>query len=439
MNKENDNIEKRLQKIKNLYYKLDEMMDSLPEGVPESLKEPLKKAIFGDEDLRELMEGLDKFRAPRFMMVGRTGVGKSSLVNAICGKYLAEVSDVEIGTTGIKSFEYKDAGRTLLEVLDTRGIGESVENAVEGEKDAESVLIDKTIQFAPDAILFLVPCAARDRIDEDIKTLKHIKRKYYKETNIDVPIIVILNQADRIAPTQYLKPEDYTDQKIQNINKSIEQKKKIFAEQQFKVNDIIAVSSYMDWGVSEDEIKDMTETERDSLEIQFDGRYNIDELILVLGDSIDVEARVGLLISAGLNQIVERLSKKFKHIFAGAAGLVAVTPIPLADIYILTLLQGILVMFIAMLSGREMSLKSAKEFILNLSGVGASGLVFRTAAQQFSKLGNLIVPGAGSAISGGIAYAGTEMIGDAAINYYIKGIDIKEIKRIIKKKNQDKK
>lgn len=106
MNKENDNIEKRLQKIKNLYYKLDEIMDSLPEGVPESIKEPIKKAIFGDKELRELMEGLDKFRAPRFMMVGRTGVGKSSLVNAICGKYLAEVSDVEIGTTGTKSFEY---------------------------------------------------------------------------------------------------------------------------------------------------------------------------------------------------------------------------------------------------------------------------------------------------------------------------------------------
>lgn len=105
--------------------------------------------------------------------------------------------------------------------------------------------------------------------------------------------------------------------------------------------------------------------------------------------------------------------------------MVAVTPIPLSDIYILTFLQGILVMFIAMLSGREMSLKSAKEFILNLSGVGASGLVFRTAAQQFSTLGNVIFPGAGSAIS-----AGTEMVGDAAINYYIKGIDIKQIRKI---------
>lgn len=182
----------------------------------------------------------------------------------------------------------------------------------------------------------------------------------------------------------------------------------------------------------------MTDPERDSLEIQFDGRYNIDKLIIVLGDSIDVEARMGLLISAGLNQIIERLSRKFKNIFAGASGLVAVTPIPLSDIYILTLLQGILVMFIAMLSGREMNLKSAKEFILNLSGVGASGLVFRTAAQQFSKLGNVIFPGAGSAISAGIAYAGTEMVGDAAINYYIKGIDMKQIKQIFKKKNQDK-
>lgn len=436
MKNENENIEKRLQKIKNLYYKLDEIMDSLPEGVPEKMKAPIKKAILGDKELKELMEGLNKYRAPRFMMVGRTGVGKSSLINAICGKYLAEVSDVEIGTTGVKAFEYKDGERTLLEVLDTRGIGESVENAIEGEKPAETVLINKTIQFAPDVILFLVPCAARDRIDEDIKTLKLIKRKYFKETGIEVPIIVVLNQADRMAPTQYLKPEDYTQQKLENINKSMEQKKKIFEEYQFKVDHIIAVSSYMDWGVSDEEIKEMTNAERDSLEPQFDGRYQIEELITILGDCIDTEARVGLLISSGLNQIIERLAKKFKHIFAGAAGAVAITPIPIADIYILTSLQGILVMFIAMLSGRELNLKSAREFLLNLGGVGAGGLVFRTAAQQFSKLGNFIIPGAGSAISAGIAYSGTEIIGDAAINYYIKDIDLKEIKKMFKKKKQ---
>ena len=77
--------------MKNLYYKLDEIMDSLPGSVLERFKSTIKNAIFGDKELKELMEGLDKHRAPRFMMVGRTGVGKSSLINAICGKYLAEV------------------------------------------------------------------------------------------------------------------------------------------------------------------------------------------------------------------------------------------------------------------------------------------------------------------------------------------------------------
>lgn len=436
MKNDTNNIEKRLQKIKDFYYKLDSIMDSLPEGIPDSVKEPIKKAIFGDQELKDLMEGIDKYRAPRFMMVGRTGVGKSRLINAICGKYLAEVSDIEIGTRGIKSFEYKDGDRTVLEVLDTRGIGESFDNPVEGEADAETVLINKTIHFAPDAILFLIPCAARDRIDDDIDTLKLIKRKYYKETNIDVPIIVILNQADRVAPTQYIKPEDYTEQKLQNIEKSIEQKRKIFQEQNFKIDSIIAVSSYIDWGVAEDEIKEMTLSERESLEIAFDGRYHMDEFVAALSDSIDAEARMGLLISAGLTKIVERLSKKLKNIFAGVAALIAVTPIPLADIYILTTLQGVLVTFIALLSGREINLKTAQEFIMSASGVGLGGLAFRAAAQQLAKLGNAVFPGAGSVVSSSIAYMGTEMVGEAAIKYYIKGIDIKKVRKEWKKKEK---
>src|SRR5699024_2808411 len=48
--------------------------------------------------------------------------------------------------------------------------------------------------------------------------------------------------------------------------------------------------------------------------------------------------------------------------------------------------------------------------------------------QQGSKLLN-IVPGAGSAISGTVAYSGTYSIGKAASAYYIKGMSLNEAKK----------
>lgn len=428
-----DNLQKRLEKIKNLYYKVDEILEGLPDSIPDKVKRKIKDTIFGDKELRELMEGLETHRAPRFIMVGRTGVGKSSLINAICNKYLAEVSDVEIGTKQIQRFEYQDEGRTILEVLDTRGIGESVLSTEGKDNTSESTLLNEITDFHPDAILFLIRCKSRDRINEDIDTLKLIKKKYNKRDGNDIPVIVVLNQADEMEPSQFKKPEDYTVRKSQNIIKAIEQVKTIFHDSKVNVNDFIAVSSLIDWGVSEEELKNMTQFEKDTLEIEFDGRYNIDKLINILENNLNLDARIGLLLAARLLQIVERLSKRMTHIFAGAAAAIAVTPIPIADIYILSVLQGILVVFIATLSGRDINLKSGMEFIISLGGVGVGGFTFRTIAQQASKLFNLVVPGAGSVVSAAVASTGTEIIGNSATAYYIKDKRVKKIRKNIKK------
>ena len=106
------------------------------------------------------------------------------------------------------------------------------------------------------------------------------------------------------------------------------------------------------------------------------------------------------------------------------------TPIPVSDIYVLLIIQSALVCLIASLSGRDISLNTAKEFILSIGGVVGVGYVFRLVAQQASKFLNAIWPGSGSAVSSGIAALGTSAIGKAAIAYYIDGQDIEEAKKV---------
>ena len=75
--------EERMQNMKNAYLKLDNVLNHLPDAIPEKMKGVLRDKILGDKQLKELMEGIDEHRPPRFFLIGRTGVGKSSLISAL--------------------------------------------------------------------------------------------------------------------------------------------------------------------------------------------------------------------------------------------------------------------------------------------------------------------------------------------------------------------
>ena len=79
MNDEAVNLERRIQNMKNFYLKTEEIINNLPDYVPGNIKDNLKKYVLGDKELKELMDAIDSHRPPRFFLIGRTGVGKSSL------------------------------------------------------------------------------------------------------------------------------------------------------------------------------------------------------------------------------------------------------------------------------------------------------------------------------------------------------------------------
>ena len=433
-----------MQNMKKFYIKAGDLIDKLPDAIPEKTRTMLKDTILGDAELKNLMEGIDSHRPPRIFLIGRTGVGKSSLINALCGSYVAAVSDTKSCTENAQVYKCMDGDRVLMEILDTRGIAES--ESLNTEISAEDMLINQVNEFSPDVAIMMLNCTHRDDVNSDVSFLKKLAKSYADINSMRLPVVVVVNKSDEMAPTRFKTPSEYPQNKIAKIQDVVQYYKGIIVKNGLKIDDIIAVSSLIDWqtpdGMEIDVecIDNLPKNDIDNLQIAFDGRYNIDKLLDILEEAIlDFEAQMGLRMAARLTEVVHRLARHLNTIFSGISGTVALTPIPVSDIYVLLIIQSVLVCLIASLSGRDISLDTGKEFILSMGGIAGAGYVFRLVAQQASKFLNAVWPGSGSAVSSGIAALGTSAIGKAAIAYYIDGQDIDEAKKVFDSAKQEKK
>lgn len=426
-------IEQRLQNMKNFYTKVGDLLDNLPDAIPEKARQKIRDTILGDEELKNLMDGVDSHRPPRIFLIGRTGVGKSSLINALCGAYVAPVSDTRSCTETAQTYQCKDGERTLMEILDTRGIAES--DNLNAEISAEDMLINQVKEFSPDVAIFMLNCTHRDDVDSDVNFLKKLSESYAQAYNMRLPIVAVVNKCDEMAPSRLKNPNEYTESKTKKIAEQVKHYKEIIVKNNLKIDDIIAVSSLIDWMTADgteidaDSIESLPVSDIENLQIAFDGRYHIEELLNILEKAIlDFSARMGLRMALKLQEVVRRIANQLNKSFSAMSATVALSPIPISDIYILLLLQGILVCLIASLSGRDISLDTAKEFELSMGGIAGAGYGFRLLAQQASKILNVFWAGSGSAVSASIAALGTSAIGKAAIAYYIDDKTIEEAK-----------
>ena len=426
-------IEQRLQNMKNFYTKVGDLLDNLPDAIPEKARQKIRDTILGDEELKNLMDGVDSHRPPLILLIGRTGVGKSSLIKALCGAYVAPVSDTRSCTETAQTYQCKDGERTLMEILDTRGIAES--DNLNAEISAEDMLINQVKEFSPDVAIFMLNCTHRDDVDSDVNFLKKLSESYAQAYNMRLPIVAVVNKCDEMAPSRLKNPNEYTESKTKKIAEQVKHYKEIIVKNNLKIDDIIAVSSLIDWMTADgteidaDSIESLPVSDIENLQIAFDGRYHIEELFNILEKAIlDFSARMGLRMALKLQEVVRRIANQLNKSFSAMSATVALSPIHISDIYILLLLQGILVCLIASLSGRDISLDTAKEFVLSMGGIAGAGYGFRLLAQQASKILNVFWAGSGSAVSASIAALGTSAIGKAAIAYYIDDKTIEEAK-----------
>lgn len=125
------------------------------------------------------------------LLVGRTGAGKSSLINTLFAREQAEV-DVLPSTDQIQSYHWQNPNGESLTLWDTPGY----------EQVNRGDLRQEVINYAATADLLLLVTPALDpALQMDLDFLTAIR-----ENIPDVPIITIVTQVDRLRPLREWQP-----------------------------------------------------------------------------------------------------------------------------------------------------------------------------------------------------------------------------------------
>ena len=193
--------------IKDCYQKLI-IGENLNDSIKENVKE-LIKILIQQNEIKHL----------NLQIIGKTGVGKSTLVNAIFGEKVAEVKKGEPCTMETKCYESKKYN--FIRIYDTRGI--EISKNFDIEKVFNETLKDikeKCEKNEPDNLIHcLLYCFTGTRFEREEGEILVKLRKTYEGKKL--PIIMVLTQD---IEEDEEDEEDGFKQLYDSINKIIEEK-----------------------------------------------------------------------------------------------------------------------------------------------------------------------------------------------------------------------
>lgn len=152
---------------------------------------------------------------PRIGVFGKTGVGKSSLCNALFGHDVCPISDVEACTRNVQEELLSiDKGGKGIKLVDVPGVGES------GERDVEYGAL--YARLLPELDLILWVLKGDDRaFTTDENFYKNIVKPHMNEGK---PFFFVLNQVDKIEPYRQWDDKNCEPgpEQLQNIQRKVD-------------------------------------------------------------------------------------------------------------------------------------------------------------------------------------------------------------------------
>lgn len=172
---------------------------------------------------------------PRIGIFGKTGVGKSSLCNALFGTDICQISDVEACTRNTQEV-ILNMGNKGIKLIDVPGVGEST------DRDEEYGKLYSELLPELDLVLWLIKSDDR-ALASDENFYKNIVKPHIVEGK---PFFFVLNQVDKIEPFREWDEEKHEPgpKQFQNIYRKIDDIAKFFDLPASKIIPVSANEKY---------------------------------------------------------------------------------------------------------------------------------------------------------------------------------------------------
>lgn len=155
-------------------------------------------SILADENFATLLEE-EKNRPFVFVIVGRTGVGKSRTINSLMGKKLARVSDYVVGTLKVEEYQSPPNSFVKYTVFDTPGLADK-----NGADTEYLSLIKEKLNGRQIDCLWYMSLLGDTRVrDDEASTIANVTKAFSKR--IWERSIIVFSHADKVSVKKYNK------------------------------------------------------------------------------------------------------------------------------------------------------------------------------------------------------------------------------------------
>lgn len=328
----------------------------------------------------EIKENYSSLTTLNVVVIGKTGVGKSTLINSVFGENVAEVGLGRPVTQSIRKLEKEG---TPLAIYDTPGLELQGDHSAENLLEQVTNLINEGIQSEDvnQAIHCIWYCinTASSRVEP---TEMNFLRKLGENTKrCNVPVILVLTQAFSKKKTEEMVTA------LQKENLPVRQVVPVLAQ---------------DYEISEDYPKIKA--------------FGIDKLVELMSELLpDTVRDTFIALQIASIDLKRKRARAAVTAAAGAAALTGASPIPFSDAAILVPTQVSMLAGITAIFGLPIEKAALTSIVSATIGTAGATVLGKTVVSNLIKM----IPGAGTivgaAISGTTAAALTGALGEAYI------------------------
>ncbi|HBH0152834.1 TPA: 50S ribosome-binding GTPase [Clostridioides difficile] len=334
---------------------------------------------FISETIKKFQSDLENMDKVNILVVGKTGVGKSTLINNIFREELAETGIGRPVTQHLKKISKEGLP---INLYDTKGLEleEDVQETIKKEILDEIENCNRNSLERNDKSELMHVCWYC--INTSVARCEETDIKWINELSEKIPVIVVLTQGFPRKKARELKSS------IDDLNLNCKNVIPVLAEQLVEEEDEIVIKS-----------------------------YGLDKLVEVTYQVIPKEVKKAFVNvqKVDIKKKVEE-SRKWVLGYVGGSGAIGFSPIPFSDAPLLATAQVAMISHITVIFGLQVDKALLTAIVSSIGGVTSATLLGKTLVSNILKF----IPGAGTiaggAISGSVAALTTTVLGMAYIS-----------------------